>query len=138
MQAKTFFDASTGQIMASFYGDLSVLDLSSYESYDVLEIASDSHSQYVENGAIVNMPEKPSEYSVFNYVTKQWDNPNNDIGWSVVRNRRNIELSSCDWTQAQDVQLPNKQAWVEYRQALRDITNQADPFNIVWPVKPTE
>jgi len=23
-----------------------------------------------------------------------------------------------------------------YRQALRDITQQADPFNIIWPIEP--
>lgn len=29
----------------------------------------------------------------------------------------------------------NKVAWATYRQALRDITLQADPLNIVWPAK---
>ena len=28
------------------------------------------------------------------------------------------------------------QPWLDYRQALRDITNQADPMNIAWPVAP--
>ena len=27
-------------------------------------------------------------------------------------------------------------AWAPYRQALRDITEQADPFSVVWPVAP--
>jgi hypothetical protein len=26
--------------------------------------------------------------------------------------------------------------WIAYRQALRDITDQQDPFNIIWPIKP--
>lgn len=30
----------------------------------------------------------------------------------------------------------NPNDWCDYRQALRDITNQPDPFNIVWPTKP--
>jgi hypothetical protein len=29
--------------------------------------------------------------------------------------------------------LVDKTAWATYRQALRDITKQADPFNIAWP-----
>jgi len=29
--------------------------------------------------------------------------------------------------------LVDKTAWATYRQALRDITTQADPFNITWP-----
>lgn len=28
------------------------------------------------------------------------------------------------------------QQWASYRQALRDITTQSDPFNIQWPVPP--
>jgi len=26
--------------------------------------------------------------------------------------------------------------WVAYRQALRDLTTQTDPFNITWPASP--
>ena len=29
-----------------------------------------------------------------------------------------------------------RQQWQAYRQALRDITEQPDPFNIVWPETP--
>lgn len=55
--------------------------------------------------------------------------------WSVVRNERNTRLASCDWTQLPDAPV-DAAAWAEYRQALRDITEQADPFNIVWPTEP--
>jgi hypothetical protein len=30
------------------------------------------------------------------------------------------------------------ESWLIYRQALRDITEQTDPFNIVWAIKPEE
>jgi hypothetical protein len=42
-------------------------------------------------------------------------------------------LKDCDWTQLADSPV-NKTAWAAYRQALRDITAQSDPFNIEWPV----
>jgi hypothetical protein len=29
-----------------------------------------------------------------------------------------------------------KGEWAAYRQALRDITTQTDPFSIIWPTKP--
>ena len=29
------------------------------------------------------------------------------------------------------------QAWRTYRQQLRDVTSQPDPFNIVWPTPPS-
>ena len=53
--------------------------------------------------------------------------------WQVVRNQRNQMLKDTDWTQVSDSPV-DKAAWATYRQALRDITTQADPFNIVWPV----
>jgi hypothetical protein len=31
---------------------------------------------------------------------------------------------------------PTKEVWAAYRQALRDVTLQPDPFNIVWPTPP--
>jgi hypothetical protein len=53
-----------------------------------------------------------------------------------VRAERSRLLSACDWTQLQDVPIATKEAWATYRQALRDVTEQADPFSIVWPVAP--
>ena len=54
----------------------------------------------------------------------------------LVRSERNARLSECDWTQLSDAPLTEaeKQSWATYRQALRDITDQAEfPFNVQWP-----
>lgn len=61
---------------------------------------------------------------------------NTQSQWSKVRTQRDVLLAACDWTQLPDVPLdaPTKAEWVAYRQALRDVTNQADPHNIEWPV----
>jgi hypothetical protein len=49
----------------------------------------------------------------------------------------NLRLKESDWTQLPDVNLPNLQEWVTYRQALRDITKQSTfPQTVVWPVPP--
>lgn len=56
--------------------------------------------------------------------------------WLAVRHERDQRLLACDWTQLPDVPLATKEAWAVYRQALRDITLQPDPFNIAWPVAP--
>jgi hypothetical protein len=58
--------------------------------------------------------------------------------WVAVRAQRNHRLIACDWTQLPDAPLTDAKAanWGSYRQALRDITNQSDPFNIEWPVSP--
>lgn len=55
--------------------------------------------------------------------------------WAKIRAERNIKLSQCDWTQLQDAPV-DAAAWVAYRQALRDITLQSDPFAITWPSAP--
>ncbi len=56
--------------------------------------------------------------------------------WFVIREIRNELLSECDWTQLSDIPSETKAIWSEYRQSLRDITSQTNPFNITWPVKP--
>lgn len=56
-----------------------------------------------------------------------------------VRNTRTEKLRDCDWTQLDDTPMSNTQKadWAEYRQALRDVPNQAGfPFDIEWPTQP--
>jgi hypothetical protein len=58
--------------------------------------------------------------------------------WALVRSIRDRLLSESDWvvTKAVELGLPVGSDWSEYRQGLRDITAQSDPFLIQWPVKP--
>jgi hypothetical protein len=56
--------------------------------------------------------------------------------WAVIRAERNTLLAACDWTQLPDASA-DAAAWATYRQALRDITDQPNPFAIIWPVKPS-
>jgi hypothetical protein len=58
-----------------------------------------------------------------------------DEQWAIVRAERNAKLLASDWTQVLDAPV-DAAAWAEYRQALRDITEQADPFAIMWPPIP--
>ena len=54
-----------------------------------------------------------------------------------IRAERNRKLSESDWTQLADAPV-NREAWLAYRQALRDLTAQAGfPFEITWPELPT-
>lgn len=55
---------------------------------------------------------------------------------SEVRADRSRRLASCDWTQLGDA-LVDASAWIIYRQALRDISDQSGfPWDIVWPNEP--
>jgi hypothetical protein len=54
-----------------------------------------------------------------------------------ARSYRTELLAETDWTQLADVSQTTKDAWATYRQALRDVPQQAGfPTNITWPEKP--
>lgn len=54
-----------------------------------------------------------------------------------ARRWRNKLLAETDWSQAGDVPQTTKDLWAPYRQALRDVPQQADfPTTIIWPVEP--
>jgi hypothetical protein len=53
-----------------------------------------------------------------------------------VRAERDRLLAASDWTQVADAPV-DQAAWAAYRQALRDVPDQAGfPENINWPPKP--
>ena len=58
----------------------------------------------------------------------------------VAKNRaqRDRLLQESDWvvTKALELGQAVPQEWIDYRQDLRDVPEQADQYNIVWPVKP--
>lgn len=56
-----------------------------------------------------------------------------------IRVQRDARLAVCDWTQLPDAPLSAeaKTAWGAYRQALRDVPEQAGfPAGVEWPVVP--
>ena len=53
-----------------------------------------------------------------------------------IRAERNRRLINSDWTQLSDSSVDST-VWLDYRQALRDITNQTGfPWNVNWPIEP--
>lgn len=71
--------------------------------------------------------------------TQGWEVSNlsvEDAGRNI-RSHRAMLISQTDWMALSDVTMSPE--WAAYRQALRDITEQAGfPFAMVWPPKPTE
>jgi len=57
--------------------------------------------------------------------------------WASVRTQQRELLYKSDWTcSVTDYGVPDRELWVQYRAALRDVTKQSDPFAIEWPVAP--
>ena len=91
------------------------------------------------NGNVLDLGEAKPKGAVvkWDWVKKAWiDSRSVTSVWMEVRSIRDGLLSQSDWTQLPDVPLATKEAWATYRQALRDITSQPDPFAVLWPVKP--
>ena len=61
-----------------------------------------------------------------------------DAKWSVIRVKRDGLLNASDWAAMPDSPVENKQAWLDYRTALRDLPQafSADPDSVVWPEVP--
>ena len=95
------------------------------ENWEVVDIFSDIT---LENGTVKTKAEQETEYLTARNTTQ----------WASVRNQRDNLLKETDWMsiRAADTGTPMSAEWATYRQALRDITTQSDPFNITWPEKP--
>jgi hypothetical protein len=134
----TIFNTATGQIERVVSCPSSMVHLQ-YDPQASSHIEGEYPDDqfYIANGQPVPLPAKPSEHHVFDYNTKQWVDPRTpETEWPLVRSKRNSLLAQSDWTQLPDVSFVDQQQWATYRQALRDVTDQPDPFNIVWPVAP--
>lgn len=82
------------------------------------------------------------EQAVFDAQEAEWAAGADDRAAAEVRTERDKLLAESDWvtTRAVDqnaadnlgIQVP--QVWLDYRQALRDITAQDGfPHNVIWP-----
>lgn len=61
-----------------------------------------------------------------------------EAAWAAMRIERDRRLSACDWAVLPDVNPPGgREAWVNYRAALRDLPKTTrDPNSPVWPTPP--
>lgn len=60
------------------------------------------------------------------------------ITWDQIKSQRDGLLKDSDWSVAVDVNpKPSKEAWLTYRQTLRDIPSTfKTPEEVTWPEKP--
>ena len=131
----TLFSKETGQVLSG--GTAANPNLLENENTAVL-VGEIYTSGWIDEGGWNPVPgNPPSHWHEFDFTTKQWVDPRTiDEAWTNARFERDRRLAASDWTQLPDVPLATKGAWAVYRQALRDITQQPDPFNIAWPVAP--
>lgn len=115
----------------------------SHEDRSCLYIGKVDPSKYyhdLSTGRPVPIPPKPSPlHNYFDFESKEWHIDDDSLKYEANA-RRYRYLTESDWvtSRAYEKGEPVPQAWVDYRQALRDIPNQPGfPRNIVWPVAPS-
>ena len=103
----------------------------------------DDSTHYVKSGNLIKYPPRPSKYHEFNYTADEWVDDRSELEvvkqvTAEIRARRDQLLKSTDWVvmRAFETGVSVDKAWLDYRQALRDITLQEDLLNIIWPETP--
>ena len=151
------YNSSNNQILAS--GTCREEDLHYYarEGYALIDGAGSGSTGYISNGEFIPYTleqrlaksNQPSMTSIWSDETFSWIETRSDeeiantlTQNSIVsaKNKRNKLLAECDWVVTKSLEQGNSvsDSWKEYRQELRDITQQAGfPNNINWPNKPT-
>jgi hypothetical protein len=84
-----------------------------------------------------NIPLTSSEEVELELKESAWAADTDARAAEEVRTKRNVMLAESDWTQAKDIPDSISTPWAAYRQALRDVPQQAGfPASIAWPEKP--
>lgn len=122
---KGLFDSESGKILARYSDEpMFPIDPVAGPGQILLDIPSDIIGQ-----AVIGINSDNSFIVSESVIADQWRS---------VKINRNSELVASDWScSVTDYIVPNKSDWIVYRQALRDITVQTNPFTIVWPDIPS-
>lgn len=107
----------------------------------VLQVASDTPCHAGKNGGLPVMLDFVLDAGIFKEVQER------EIAWAAAANERKLEdvraerrplLNEADIQVNKHIDLnhENLSLWMVYRQALRDVTNQGDINNVIWPKKP--
>lgn len=84
-----------------------------------------------------NVPFSPEEEAEWDARIAEYEAGADARAAEAVREERDGLLDASDWTQMPDYSSATKESWATYRQALRDITEQAGfPNEVTWPVAP--
>lgn len=103
---------------------------------DAVEISHEQHAQLLQGQATGKII--AADQNGFPMLAEPAQ-PTESQKAAAIRSKRNVLLTGSDWAVLPDAPVTEaqRQAWVEYRQALRDITQQPTfPDSVVWPLLP--
>ena len=146
------YDPESGEIVKWGRCPERDVELQKIPGFEMLLASGNPSENYISDGklkkynydqSVLKNQQHPSFYKwsnvEFKWLDTRTESEKSEHLKSEVRNRRSALLRQSDWTQLPDVPLVTKQAWVAYRQSLRDITEQPGfPLEVTWPTAPTE
>ena len=112
------------------------------ESFDVYYVETtdytDDYTKNIEEGTPILSDSSYIQVWNITDATEEEISAKLEEKWVEVRIMRDALLAQSDWTQFQDSPLSgtNLTDWQTYRQSLRDISSQSNPYNLTWPAKP--
>ena len=125
-------------------GDLIIKEIPAFVSATSGWITNDQWIPYSPEGAM-RLQDMPKYRARWSPADESWIDLRSDeervaAQWRVVREERNRLLEASDWTDTLSARTrlgsERYEAWQVYRQLLRDVTLQSDPYAIVWPEPP--
>jgi hypothetical protein len=143
----TTYDPTSGEIIGQMHIDEELLDVNTLPGFATTPGQVDTAEFFIASGVVtaytpqqkIDKAVKPSHWHRWNNDSMSWmDTRSMAQVWEGVKLERSARLSATDWVvvKAQETGTAIPAAWLEYRQALRDITSQTDPLNINWPSLP--
>lgn len=113
---------------ADFLAENNCLGVTVFKSHDSKTEKLVAVAPYIEDNQVFTIAVEP--------LTAEEIASKTDSQAAMVRKQRDDLLAACDWTQLSDAPV-DKEAWATYRQALRDISNQAGfPWEVEFPKDP--
>lgn len=96
----------------------------------------DQWTQDLIPGEVTSPTQETIPWTIYNLTPEEVQARLEDAA-ETARNERNWYLLHTDHIFCSDVEIENKQEWLEYRQALRDLPEQVNfPKEINWPEPP--
>ena len=147
----TLYHPATGEIVGGFTAFPSDVGQNVRTGCDVIPGKFEAGTCFVTNGKAAAYsdaerarklvkPEFPAAWSneSMSWVDTRSSQERIAQQWVKVRAERDALLESTDWVVIKQAEAggPLPTPWRQYRDALRDITVQPDPFNLVWPTPP--
>lgn len=121
----------------SFPSEMTESVMSEWDIYEVRPTPKPTdYTKNILEGTPILVEETYYQNWILEAATEAEINVRISLKWEEIRSERNELLKESDWTQLSDIPTETKNIWTEYRQELRNITTQSNPFNIIWPDKP--